>query len=227
MPDFYLDERPKEQEPSQCGTDTTDGSGGGGGGGGSGGGIGGIAWGGGGGGSGGGSSGGPSTPNEWPEPEEPWYTVSSWNHSQTEILLNGEGHLQACGPWILKGLKGCIELYVKAQIQGDSGGSHVRCILLSFSMSGRSGATSDPFEWLFGNVPVVNGTMTLRAKWQAGHWPYDSIHTARFKLIAEDDDGIITPWVKLSMSNYLDIAAIDIIHGQLVINSLMLINADN
>ena len=222
MPDFYLDEHPKPQEPSQWGTDTTDGSGGGGGGGGgSGGAIGGIAWGGGAGGGGGGSGGEPSTPNEWPEPEEPWYLVSSWKHSQTEVLLNGEDFIQACGPWILKGDKGCMELVVKAQIQGDSGGSHVRCILLSFSMSGRSEIAGDPFEWLFGKIPVINGTMTLRAKWQAGHWPYDSIHTARFKLLSTDDDGVISPWMKLPLAQpYIDIACIDVVHGQLILNSL-------
>eukprot|EP00831_Metopus_contortus_P076714 TRINITY_DN7096_c0_g1_i2.p1 TRINITY_DN7096_c0_g1~~TRINITY_DN7096_c0_g1_i2.p1 ORF type:complete len:234 (-),score=47.99 TRINITY_DN7096_c0_g1_i2:186-887(-) len=159
------------------------------------------------------------------EQQEIWYLLSSWVFSQTAVLLNGEGFIQMCKNWVLKGDKGCMELVIKAQIQGDPGGVHARCILLAFTMSDRSGTENDPFDWLFGKVPVINGTMTIRAKWQAGHYPYGTINTARFKLFSEDEkDAVITPWIKLPLGEpYVDIAVIDVVHGQHVLNSLRLI----
>ncbi|MDD5729408.1 MAG: hypothetical protein PHV59_12680 [Victivallales bacterium] len=205
MPEFYLDERPSGDEgSSQWG--------------GSGGSV--DPW--------GASWGSDGDSGEQSEPDQDqWHVLSSWNHSQTEVLLNGDGYLQGCGPWVLKGSNGCLELIVKAQIDGDDSGYHARCILFSFTMSERSGETNDPYEWLFGNIPVLNGTMTLRAKWQAGHWDYEKIHTVRFKIMMseDDEDGVITPWVKLPLgSPYVDIANIDIVHGQLIINSLRLVS---
>jgi hypothetical protein len=205
MPEFYLDERPTGDGGSSHWGGGSSGS------------IDpwGASW---------GSDGGES--EEQPgEDQDQWYTLSSWNHSQTEVLLNGDGYLQGCGPWVLKGDKGCLDLTIKAQIDGDDTGYHARCILLSFTMSERTGETNDPYEWLFGNIPVLNGTMTLRAKWQAGHWDYSKIHTVRFKLFSDNEDNTITtPWVKLPLgSPYVDIANIDVIHGQLVLNSLRLV----
>ena len=199
MSEFYLDERPKPQDPSQWGT-------------------------------------GAITPIDFwrvnwrPAPSDPsdpsdpslsdlWYLLSSWGFSQTAILLNGDGFLQGCDPWILKGDKGCMELKIEAQIQGDSGGAHIRCILLTFTMSERTGSTNNPFDWLFGNVPVIDGTMTIRAKFQAGHWDYVKLNTVRFRIL----DELTTPWIKLPLGNpYVDVATIDIVHGQFIINSLRL-----
>lgn len=224
MSEFYLDERPTEEESSQWGGGAI---GSGGSSGSSGDGIGSAAWGGGSGSGSGSSSGGDSDDDlesgEWPDAEDPWYLVSSWRQSQTEVLLNGDGYIQGCGPWVLKGDNGCMELVIKAQISGDSSGTHVRCILLSFTMFERTGSTTDPFDWLFGNVPVINGTMTIRAKWQAGHWDYSTLNTVRFKLFSTGDDAVITPWLKLPLgAPYVDIASIDVVHGQLVLNSLRL-----
>jgi hypothetical protein len=171
----------------------------------------GVSWGGGGGGSG-------------ETNEDSWYLISGWDFSSPEILLNSDGYIQTCGPWLLEGENACMSFNVKAQIKDYSGTYHIACLLLAFSMSEREKSLDNPFDWLFQKVPVLNGRITIQAKWQAGHWNYEEMNTARFKIYTNnEDDAVITPWMKLKLGNpYLDIAVIDIVNGQFILSSLRL-----
>ena len=198
MSEFYRNEKPTPSPGGYWG------GGGGGGGGGSPGGY----WGGGG---GGGTS--PGTPSEPSEPT--WHLIyGSLQSSFPQILTGGDGFIQLdSSGYILAGSSGCIDVSIYCQIQGTNSSSHVDCILLAFVID--NSASSVDYDAMLANLRLPNGSVRIRAKWQAGHYDYTSIHTVRFRIA-----GQVTPWVKLPLgSSYLDVAEIAVRNGQITVAS--------
>lgn len=213
--EYYNDEFPKPSEGGGSG------SGGGGGGG----------WGGFGGGGGGG--GGGYWPGYWDgwtpgdddvdadiggeiedeEEEEIWYLIGSWNPNLRRILLNGRGKIQRHKGKILVGSRGCYDIQVYCQVKAEHPGSHVSCLILSWEMNGKEFDGQDAF--FLDKLDGRNATLTIKVKWQEGHYPHSSINTVRFKILDQK-----TGWIYLSMTDFTKIATLDIRNGQLHIGSM-------
>ena len=175
-----------------------------------------------GGGSGGGSGGGggywgggtsPGTPSG-PE-EQPWHLIQgSLQTSFPQIFTNGDGFIQMdASGHILAGSSGCMDLSIYCQIQGTNSSYHVDCILLAFVID-KSGSNVD-YNAMLANLRLPNGAVRIRAKWQAGHYDYASLHTVRFRIA-----GQVTPWVRLPLGgSYLDMAEIAVRDGQIIVTS--------
>ena len=165
------------------------------------------SWGGGSGGSGSGATG--ETPSE-----DPWYLlIGKLESAVPKILTNGDDFIQLDPDGaILTATSGCIDLKIYCQIQGTSSSYHVDCILLAFVVDSTGNSVDhNTVLWTLG---LPNGRLRLRAKWQAGHYDYASIHTVRFRIA-----GQITPWIKLSMTDYLDVAQLAVRDGQIIVTS--------
>ncbi len=154
------------------------------------------------------------------EPDDPEATVEKWyliygtlEAEYPQIVTNGDGFIQLDQDGaILTATSGCIDLRIYCQIQGTSSRYHVDCILLAFVVD--STGNSVDHNTALQSLGLPNGGLRLRAKWQAGHYDYASIHTVRFRIA-----GQITPWIKLSMTDYLDVAKLAVRDGQIILTS--------
>jgi len=160
-----------------------------------------------------GSGGGTGNSGETPS-EDPWYLlIGKLESAVQKILTNGDDFIQLDpGGSILTATSGCIDLKIYCQIQGTSSSYHVDCILLAFVVD--STGNSVDHNTVLRTLGLPNGVLRLRAKWQAGHYDYASVHTVRFRIA-----GQITPWIKLSMTEYLDVAKLAIRDGQIIVTS--------
>ena len=182
MKEPFWDERPIPTENG--GWSGSGGSGGSGGGGGS--------WG------GGGVSGGGGT-----DPDEIWFELfGNWAIHEQLILLDGEGYvLLSPEGEILQGMNGCIDIKVECQIRGDSSGRHVRCLLLTNSLDPQITGT------LLDKFPASSTRLFVR--WQKGHYPHNSINTARFRI-----NGEVSSWFKLPLQgSYVEFAEVAVRDG--------------
>lgn len=180
--EFYINEFPQESPDSGwIGSGVGGGSGGGGGGGG--GGSGGGAWLPGGGSGGGGGGSGDDKP-------EDWFTVGIWGMTGSFLpLVDGSDVLLMHNGLVLESVSGCVRVELECQVDGDSSGEHVRCIILELVY--QYGDTTKSF---IGGL-LADGDIIVKAKWQSGHYNYASISKVRFRL--KNDPNSVSPWVKL------------------------------
>lgn len=203
MKEFYQNERPVDGTSGGGGGwgGSSSGSGGGSGGGGG-------SWGGSAGGGGGSAEGGGFGSSI--EPEK-WFIIEGkWKIHEQLMLLDGNGYiLLSQDGEILQGMNGCIDIKVECQIHGDSGGRHVRCLLLTNSLDPEITGT------LLDQFPA--SATKLFVRWQKGHYPHDTINTARFKI-----NGKISRWVKLPLTgSYIEIAELTIRNGNVFVKYLI------
>ena len=192
MAEFYRDERPKEIPPGEWGGATgggeyiPDGPMGGW-----------VPVGGGGGGGGGGED------NEW-------HLLGAWTVDFPLLLTDSYGRL-LCGKHdlLLYSSGGCLKLQLECQIAGDGGGEHVECILIAVDAMEKANGRIE------GNMLenlLLNGYLSVTAKWQAGHYNIDNVHTVRFRL----NESEITPWIRIPLdSTPLEVMQIKIVDGQI------------
>ncbi|MBO7329260.1 MAG: hypothetical protein J6W00_10880 [Lentisphaeria bacterium] len=193
MAEFYRDEHPKEIPPggwvgaTVVGEYRPDGPMGG--------------WGLVGGGEGGGGGGGG---------DNKWYLLGAWTVDFPLLLTDSHGRL-LCGKddLLLYSSGGCLKLKIECQIAGDEGGKHVECILIAVDAMEKSNGRieSNMLENL-----LLNGYLSVTAKWQAGHYNIDNIHTVRFRL----NESEITPWIRIPLdATPCEIMQIKIVDGQI------------
>lgn len=205
MKEFYLDERPHE-ENNNTGTwiENQDpeliigggaywGGSGGSGGGGSG---------GGGGGSGGGFA-GITESNKW-------HLVLNGDYVDYDTLLltDGDAYLLRCEENLISGANGCVSIQIFCQIENDPDGVHVRCILLSSVLG----------ELKSNNIlnQFAHGEMKLFARWQSGHYDINEHRMARFKI-----NNFITPWINLNLEgSYTPFATLTLRNGIVTVKSI-------
>lgn len=147
------------------------------------------------------------------EEKEIWFLIGSWNPNMKNILLNGQGKINTHKGKLLVGSRGCYNIRVYCQVQGEDPGAHVECLVLSWEMDGKEFDGQEAF--FLDKLDGRNATLTLKIKWQAGHYPHSQINTVRFKLLDRK-----TGWIYLNMTNFTNIATIDIRNGQLHLNSV-------
>ena len=192
MADFYRDEHPKELPPGEWGS------------------------GGGGGyispvpmgvwyidGLGSGGTGGSET-------EDKWHLLGAWQVDFPLLLTDSYGRLlYGKNDLLLYSSGGCLKLKLECQIEGDGIGEHVECILVAV----------DAVEKVNGNQAgnmlenlLMNGYLSVTAKWQAGHYNIDNVHTVRFRL----NESEITPWIRIPLNaTPCEIMQIKIVDGQM------------
>lgn len=144
-------------------------------------------------------------------PDEIWFELKGdWTIHEQLTLLDGNGYiLLSQDGEILQGMNGCIDIKVECQIHGDSGGRHVRCLLLTNSLDPEITGT------LLDQFPA--SATKLFVRWQKGHYPHDTINTARFKI-----NGKISRWVKLPLTgSYIEIAELTIRNGNVFVKYLI------
>lgn len=136
-------------------------------------------------------------------PDEIWFElIGDWTIHEQLMLLDGEGYvLLSPEGEILQGMNGCIDIKVECQIQGDSGGRHVRCLLLTNSLDPEVTGT------LLDKFPASSTKLFVR--WQTGHYPHGSINTARFRI-----NGKVSSWFKLPLQgSYVEFAEVAVRDG--------------
>lgn len=147
------------------------------------------------------------------EEEEIWYLVGSWNPNLRKILLNGRGKIQRYKGKLLIGSRGCYDIQVYCQVKAEHPGAHVSCLVLSWELDGKTFEGQEAF--FLDKLDGRNATLTIKVKWQDGHYPHASINTVRFKILDQK-----TGWIYLSMTEFTKIATLDIRNGQLHIGNM-------
>jgi hypothetical protein len=143
--------------------------------------------------------------------DEIWFELTGeWTLHEQLILLDGEGYvLLSPEGEILQGMNGCINIKVECQIQGDSGGQHVRCLLLTNSLDPEVTGT------LLDKFPASSTKLFVR--WQTGHYPHSSINTARFRI-----NGKVSSWFTLPLQgSYVEFAEVAVRDGIVSVKYLL------
>ncbi|MBR2723598.1 MAG: hypothetical protein IKB77_04620 [Lentisphaeria bacterium] len=147
------------------------------------------------------------------EEEEIWYLLGTWNPNLRKILLNGRGKINRHKGKILIGSRGCYDIQVYCQVRGEDPGAHVSCLVLSWELDGKEFDGQEAF--FLDKLDSRNATLTIKVKWQDGHYPHASINTVRFKILNQKSG-----WIYLSMTEFTKIATLDIRNGQLHIGNM-------
>lgn len=120
-----------------------------------------------GGGGGGGSISGDGAWHEGGIGENPWFELfSKWGYTTPVMRIINSNMFAKHKNMLITGSTPCMKFEVFTQIEGDSIGYHVSCLLTKFVFSDNE----------------EEKIMTLFVKWQKGHYDIASIHSARFKI---------------------------------------------
>ena len=144
------------------------------------------------------------------ETEGKWHLLGAWQVDFPLLLTDSYGRL-LCGKndLLLYSSGGCLKLKLECQIEGDDGGRHVECILIAVNAMEKANGNQE------GNMLenlLLNGYLSVTAKWQAGHYNIDNVHTVRFRL----NESEITPWIRIPLdSTPLEVMQIKIVDGQI------------
>ena len=144
-----------------------------------------------------------------------WFWITENDFSFPPVLLESPNGvlLTSCGKLLL-GNKGCVSVGIECQIN-DGKSDHLRCILLRWEVNA---AQSDSFrsalDKLFANAALPAGTITVKARWQSGHWDISKTHSVRFRCM-----GFVTDWIALPLSgDYVPVLEIKLKNGIIVVN---------
>lgn len=184
--EFFFDEHPPDSGWTPPGGEESEESGG-------------CSWGswtdgdGGGGGGGGGGNWGAETPETDPEEEMPEWAEETELFNRPFLKTCPDGSLLTDGvsPELLTGSLICVwppQLLI--WLSGEEANSHARCLIVRCSRtlelnSGNNTENGGPafsgfFDW------INPGKFELSAKWQAGHYDYSKINSARFAAFGVD-----------------------------------------
>ena len=139
-----------------------------------------------------------------------WYLLGAWTVDFPLLLTDSYGRL-LCGKddLLLYSSGGCLKLKIECQIAGDSAGEHVECILIAVDAMEKANGRIE--SNILENL-LLNGYLSVTAKWQAGHYNIDNIHTVRFRL----NESEITPWIRIPLdATPCEIMQIKIVDGQI------------
>lgn len=132
---------------------------------------------------------------------EIWYLLGGWDYLFPYMLTDGSGLLQTDKNGTLLFGKGpCLKLEIYGQIEGDPSGKHKDCVLLRAFVGD---AEIDPEGGLLEVLKVQKAEITIKAKWQTGHYDISQVCNVRFKVGEE-----VTNWFVLPAYEYVDICTI-------------------
>lgn len=139
---------------------------------------------------------------------EQWHLLGAWQMDFSLLLTDSSGRLLCDkNDLLLFSSKGCLTIKIECQIKGDPEGKHAACVLIAIDAVENNNMEVGILENM-----LLNGCLSVTAKWQKGHYDIAAVHTARFRL----NESEITPWIKIPLDETpCEIMQIKIVDGQL------------
>ena len=138
---------------------------------------------------------------------ENWFLLGLWQVDFPLLLTDSAGRLLSdANDVLLYSSGGCLTLNIEGQIMGDSAGYHASCLIAGVEAieSSHSGGMLEDL--------LLNGVLSVKVKWQAGHYDIGKVHTARFRV----NESAPTPWIVIPLAgNPCEVMQIEIIDGQI------------
>ncbi|MBR7145945.1 MAG: hypothetical protein IKD10_13535 [Lentisphaeria bacterium] len=138
---------------------------------------------------------------------EKWFLLGLWQMDFPLLLTDSAGRLLSdANDVLLYSAGGCLTLNIECQIMGDTAGYHVSCLIAGVDAI----ESSHPGGML--KDLLLNGALSVKVKWQAGHYDIGTVHTARFRINESEP----TPWIVIPLAeNPCEVMQIEIVDGQI------------
>lgn len=143
-------------------------------------------------------------------PEDDWHWITREDILLPPVLLESpEGFLLECAGKLLIGNIGCVDIGIECRIN-DGKATHLRCILLRWEIEKEEQNTlRSALDALFANAALPAGTITVKARWQSGHWDIAKTHSVQFRCL-----GFVTEWIPLPLTGgYIPVLKIRLKNG--------------
>ena len=139
--------------------------------------------------------------------DKEWFLLGLWQVDFPLLLTDSAGRLLSdASDVLLYSSGGCLTVKIECQIDGDRSGYHVPCLIAGIDAieSLHSGGLLEEL--------LLNGALSVKVKWQAGHYDIEKVHTARFRL----NESELTPWIRIPLDeNPCEVMQIKIVDGQI------------
>ena len=155
------------------------------------------------------------------KPKDVWVKIFSFDYQfvNHKILTNSRKQVLKRKGKILKNSSGVIDLTVYASLGIDA--SHINCLVcdcLVDSTHYNSKQNDEASEAFFSKGLNESSLLTIRAKWQAGHYPPE-INNAKFKVVDWHGNEFETGYFALSKSSYGNVINIHLARGKISIGT--------